>query len=433
MACGSEPPAPRVRMGRDGVWECRLYLGRAADGRAIRPYRRFPHAATEEEARALAGTWAANVTADGSVRSARLSDLLEDYVEMRERNGASPNSIRSYRLFTRYVSRFLRTANARDLGVMDFNRFEQRLLLPKADGGQGLGRNSAINVHNFLRGAYNHFVDAGICDANPLVYVAKPSPERHEASAITEWDFEDLNARLEAALGREVRTRADYRAAVYAFASWLSLVTGMRVGEVCAARRIDVKRAQMFVHVGSTVIEPAGGRPFRRDVTKGRKCRNVSVTRDDITAIDAYLRMQDGFLGRLGADAPLATLDGLYMRPTTVSRAFGRMRDSCGLPREITFHSLRHTHASWLIVNGCDLKTISERLGHADEATTLRIYGHLMPGRDAAAARLFSDAKRRAAGVPNVNQSAVPGIAVGGGETRGEPPFPARDGTAGAR
>ena len=38
-------------------------------------------------------------------------------------------------------------------------------------------------------------------------------------------------------------------------------------------------------------------------------------------------------------------------------------------------------------------------MGHADEATTLRIYGHLMPGRDAAAAQLFSEAKRRAAGV----------------------------------
>ena len=391
--------ALRVRRGAGGVFECRLYLGRDAAGKAIRPYKRFPHAATEEEARALAETWAANLTADGAVRSARLVDLLEDYAWLRERNGASPNSIKSYRLFTRYVARYLRTANARDLGVMDFNRFEQRLLAPKSDGGQGLCRNSVINVHNFLRGAYNHFVDAGICDANPLVYVAKPSPERHEASAITEWDFEDFNARLEGALGRDVETAADYRAAVYAFASWLSLVTGMRVGEVCAVHRIEVKRIQMFVHVGGTVIEPAGGRPYRRNVTKGRKCRNVSVTREDIAAVDAYLRMQDGFLGRLGADAPLVTLDGTHMRPTTISRAFSRIRDSCGLPREITFHSLRHTHASWLIANGCDLKTISERLGHADEATTLRIYGHLMPGRDAAAAQLFSEAKRRAAGV----------------------------------
>ena len=390
--------AVRVKRGADGIWECRLYLGRSFDGKAIRPYKRFPHAATEGEARALAETWAANLTADGTVRSARLTDLLADYVQLRERNGASPNSIKSYLLFTRYVAHYLKTANARDLSVMDFNRFEQRLMMPKKEGGQGLGRNSVINVHQFLRGAYNHFVDAGICDANPLVYVAKPSPERHEASAITEWDFDAFNAKLEAAMRNEAASRKEYREAVYAFAAWLSLVTGMRVGEVCAVERDEVKRYQLYLHVGGTVIESAGEKPYRRNVTKGRKCRNIALTQDDIAVIDAFVKRQNGVLGRVGADSPLVTLDGSYMRPTTISRAFSRIRDACGLPREITFHSLRHTHASWLIANGCDLKTLSERMGHADEATTLRIYGHLMPGRDAAAAQLFNEAKRRAAG-----------------------------------
>lgn len=389
----------KVKRGADGIWECRLYLGRSFDGKAIRPYKRFPHAATEEEAQALAETWAANLTADGTVRSARLTDLLADYVQLRERNGASPNSIKSYRLFTRYVARYLKTANARDLSVMDFNRFEQRLLMVKEEGGQGLSRNSVINVHNFLRGAYNHFVDAGVCDANPLVYVAKPSPERHEAMAITEWDFEELNGKLEGALSGEIATRDEYRKAVYAFAAFLSLVTGMRVGEVCAVDRIDVKRSLLFIHVGGTVIEKEGEKPYRRNVTKGRKCRNIAVTEDDIAVIDAFVGAQNRILGRLGANSPLVTLDGGYMRPTTISRAFSRIRDACGLPREITFHSLRHTHASWLIANGCDLKTLSERMGHADEATTLRIYGHLMPGRDKAAAQLFSEAKKRASGM----------------------------------
>lgn len=385
----------RVKRGADGVFECRLYLGRGADGRAIRPYKRFPHAATENEAEELAETWASNLTAGGAVRSARLADLLCDYVQLRERNGVSPNSIRSYRVFIGYVRRFLPSANARDMSVMDFNAFEQRLLTAKPRG-QGLCRNSVINVHHFLRGAYNHFVDAGLCDANPLVYVAKPSPEMHEAAAITEWDFPALSEALMGAMtGGDGGTR-DYRGAVYAFAAWLSLVTGMRVGEVCGVERVDVNRSQMFVHVGGTVIEVTGKQPYRRNVTKGRKCRNITVTPEDVEVIDAFIREQNAILGRKGASAPLVTLDGSFMRPKTVSRAFSRIRDSCGLPREITFHSLRHTHASWLIANGCDLKTLSERMGHADEATTLRIYGHLMPGRDAAAAELFRKATERA-------------------------------------
>lgn len=74
------------------------------------------------------------------------------------------------------------------------------------------------------------------------------------------------------------------------------------------------------------------------------------------------------------------------------------MAADCGLPAGTRFHSLRHTHASWLIANGCDIKTVSERLGHSDVAVTLKVYGHLMPGRDAAAAQVFEEAAKRAAG-----------------------------------
>jgi integrase len=51
--------------------------------------------------------------------------------------------------------------------------------------------------------------------------------------------------------------------------------------------------------------------------------------------------------------------------------------------RPVTFHSLRHTHASQLISSGANLKAISARLGHENIQTTLDIYGHLMPGDDA--------------------------------------------------
>lgn len=386
-------------MGRDGVWECRLYLGRAGDGRAIRPYRRFPDAASEEEARALAGTWAANVTADGTMRSARLADLLAGYVEMRERNGASPNSVRVYRLFCGYVRRYLGGALAADLTVADLNRFEQRLLAPRERGGRGLSRGTVRGVHMFLRGAFNHLVDSGVVESNPMLSVAKPSPERREAAALTEWDY----APLARALGEALSGAGDGPRAVYAFASWLALATGLRAGEVCALRWRDIERGRSYVHVCGNVIEEAGRAPWRRGVTKGRRCRNVSVTAADLAEIDRFARSRPA--GAVSADAPVATLDGSWMRPSTLSRAFTRLARSIGLPAGITFHSLRHTHASWLIARGVDLKTVSERMGHADEATTLRIYGHLMPGRDQAAAQAIGEAMREAAGA---SANAVP-------------------------
>ena len=79
------------------------------------------------------------------------------------------------------------------------------------------------------------------------------------------------------------------------------------------------------------------------------------------------------------------------MRPSDVSKAFLAVCRKLKLPRGTTFHSLRHTHASWLLASGCDIKTLSERLGHASVATTLNIYSHLMPGRDETAALAFAE------------------------------------------
>lgn len=44
----------------------------------------------------------------------------------------------------------------------------------------------------------------------------------------------------------------------------------------------------------------------------------------------------------------------------------------------ITFHGLRHTHASLLLYKGVNIKYISRRLGHADVSMTLRRYSHII-------------------------------------------------------
>ena len=127
----------------------------------------------------------------------------------------------------------------------------------------------------------------------------------------------------------------------------------------------------------------------RRDTTKSKRSRNVSLTEKDFAAVYAFLGLQDRFCSSLTPNAPLVTVGGSYMRPNTVSKAFSRLRNRLGLSKKCTFHSLRHTHATWCLAEGVDLKTLSERLGHADESTTLKTYAHLMKGRDQAAAQAF--------------------------------------------
>ena len=52
----------------------------------------------------------------------------------------------------------------------------------------------------------------------------------------------------------------------------------------------------------------------------------------------------------------------------------------------VTFHSLRHTHASALIAAGLDVMAVSKRLGHGSPTTTLSVYAHKFTSTDDKAA-----------------------------------------------
>ena len=57
-----------------------------------------------------------------------------------------------------------------------------------------------------------------------------------------------------------------------------------------------------------------------------------------------------------------------------------------------SLHSLRHSHASILLSNGTPLAVVSERLGHANQDITLRLYSHCLPADRKAASQVWHTA-----------------------------------------
>lgn len=60
-------------------------------------------------------------------------------------------------------------------------------------------------------------------------------------------------------------------------------------------------------------------------------------------------------------------------------------------PSQISFHGLRHTHATILISSGENIKVVSERLGHTDIKMTLNTYTHVMENMKSKTANLLDD------------------------------------------
>jgi integrase len=85
------------------------------------------------------------------------------------------------------------------------------------------------------------------------------------------------------------------------------------------------------------------------------------------------------------------TVDGGLRSPTVLSHEWGRAAEAIGMG-EITFHALRHTHASQLIDQGIDIVAVSKRLGHSKPNVTLSTYAHLFNSDDSKAAEAVNQA-----------------------------------------
>ena len=384
-----------VRQHDDGTWYCRPYLGtNKVTGKPIRPYKRFPEAETEEQALEMAQEWVNGLAGAAELRtSMRLSDVLYRYVDHLETSNSPANTVKTYRgLVRRCIDPYAGNINVDEFRPYLVEALYDALLTHgRADGGP-VSPNTVIELHWFLRGAYKWMVNREISPFNPMASVRKPRPEKPKATAYDGAELSRLQDALDAALADGSCDPESIRRRTAAMAAYLSLWTGERCGEVCANTVADADLAAGTMHVECTVVEAKGG-IIRQRGTKDGKSRNVSISEQVCAKLRDHYAWQARFLdGSVAEDRRrtiCCTAKGGIMRPSQVSRYFSEIRDSLGLPKDTSFHTLRHTHATRLLMGGVDMRTVQERLGHASVNTTLALYVHVLPGRDRAAADAF--------------------------------------------
>ena len=153
------------------------------------------------------------------------------------------------------------------------------------------------------------------------------------------------------------------------------LLSGVRIGELCALKwgKIDLKEQTIRIiatlqRLHDTVMESES----RTRVVIGAPKSDTSVRTIPLTDYAATLCRQ--FAVR-NAAAYILTGTENYMEPRSLQYRIEKYTKECGL-EGVHAHTLRHTFATFCVQKGCDLKTLSELMGHADASITLRKYVH---------------------------------------------------------
>ena len=139
--------------------------------------------------------------------------------------------------------------------------------------------------------------------------------------------------------------------------------TGLRVSELAGLDRdrVDLKRREFRV------------------IGKGSKPRIVFLSENAAKAIDSYLKnrkdnLKPLFINNLKKEI----MDDEKRRLTTVSieNLVRKYALKAGIIKKVTPHTLRHSYATELLINGADIRSVQELLGHSS-ITTTQIYTHV--------------------------------------------------------
>lgn len=141
--------------------------------------------------------------------------------------------------------------------------------------------------------------------------------------------------------------------------------SGLRVSELTNLNRdhINLKRAEFTVR------------------GKGQKDRPVFISPEAAEWLAKYLETRTDnamplFIRYSGFKTGDEKGESFRLTPRSVQRIIQRLAKQAGITKHVSPHTLRHSFATDLLMNGADLRSVQSMLGHSNIATT-QVYTHV--------------------------------------------------------
>ncbi len=202
-----------------------------------------------------------------------------------------------------------------------------------------------------LKSFYDYLLDLNIITINPASNIKMPKIEKTLPKFLTE---EEVDKLLDIKLTKPI----DYRNKAMLE---LLYATGMRISELLNLTLANYNEQDATVKV----------------MGKGSKERVIPISDITIKYLNLYINEYRNFILKSKiSDYLFINYSGSKMSRQGFFKILKNLCDACGIEKEISPHTLRHSFATHLLNNGADLRIIQELLGHENISTT-EIYSHL--------------------------------------------------------
>ncbi len=312
--------------------------------------------------------------------------------------------------FKDYINKWFNDYKSKHIGINTRTNYKSRIdthIIPKL-GSYKLNKITNSIVQNF----YNSLISEGLkpssvkkimeilngvfkyAQKSKLIYVVPTDIEKQPMNKpkIEFWSKKEIDFYLNVIKGTYLYTPI-----------LIEIFTGLRVGELCGLRWSNINIDNGYLIVKNQVIYDRESKVlvFSEILKTDASYREISLPKILIDYLKAIKGNSDS------TDFVILNRDGLMCNPRNLSMNFTKSiskykdpidKNSPGINKnnymqlkQITFHGLRHTHATLLIFNGENIKVVSDRLGHKDIATTLNTYTHIMEDMKNNTASLLDD------------------------------------------
>lgn len=242
--------------------------------------------------------------------------------------------------------------------------------------GSGLSAKTVSNIAGVLNRAMRDAVRWGLIATNPIADARKPIKQKNEMKA---WQPDELGRFINA-------TKSDRQSGTW----HLLATTGLRRGEILGLQWEDIDFDKNTLTVRRTRVK-IGATVYQETPKSIAGHRTISLDSQTINALKQQkarqaqekLALGGGWLDSQGH--VVTEPDGSLVDPHRLSQRFQAILKRHDLPK-IRLHDVRHSYVVAARRAGVDVKTVSQRIGHADVNVTLTVYDHVFNEDDVQAA-----------------------------------------------